>query len=135
MIKTTERPLVVRILTSWVLWTVLFLVLLGFIASWSSASFRGNVSENQAQFVADNVRRSAIQCYAIEGRFPSTEAGIKYLEDTYGLAIDHTRYRVYYESMASNIVPQIRVVEISGGASSVSAPGVDNANGQVSGGE
>jgi hypothetical protein len=57
------------------------------------------------------------------------------LEDTYGLAIDHKRYRVYYESLAGNIVPQIRVVEISGGASSVSAPEAGSAVGQMSGGE
>ncbi len=124
MQRTTKRPLVIRLLSSWALWALLFLVLLSGLVVWGSTNFRSNITESQAQFVADNVRRSAIQCYAIEGRFPSTQDGVKYLEETYGLAIDHERYRVYYESIGANIIPQIRVVVIPGGAIDAIVPSV-----------
>ncbi|HBT95185.1 MAG TPA: hypothetical protein DEB24_03360 [Coriobacteriia bacterium] len=112
-----ERPLIARVLSSWILWVALVLILLAVVATWSSLSIRGNVTDNQVKFVTDNVRRSAVQCYAIEGRFPSTQAGVGYLEENYGLAIDHSRYRVYYESIGDNLVPQVRVVVIGAVAS------------------
>lgn len=110
-----ERPLIIRVLSSWILWVALVLILLAGAATWSSLSIRGNITDSQVQFVTDNVRRSAVQCYAIEGRFPSTQAGVAYLEENYGLAIDHSRYRVYYESIGDNLIPQVKVVVIGAG--------------------
>ncbi|MDR2196794.1 MAG: hypothetical protein LBO07_02390 [Coriobacteriales bacterium] len=73
-----------------------------------------SVDENQTQFVEDSVRRSAVQCYAIEGRFPATIGGVQYLERNYGLIIDYSRYAIYYESMGANLLPEIRVIPIRG---------------------
>ncbi|MDR2714123.1 MAG: hypothetical protein LBB42_01145 [Coriobacteriales bacterium] len=72
-------------------------------------SISTQVENNQAEFLTDAVRRSAVQCYVLEGRFPSS---VEYLEEHYGLIVDRNRYAVYYEPMGSNILPQIRVVMI-----------------------
>ncbi|MDR3316076.1 MAG: hypothetical protein LBS98_06345 [Coriobacteriales bacterium] len=71
------------------------------------------VDANHASFVEESVRRSAVQCYAIEGRFPSNAEGVEYLEENYGLNIDYSHFVVYYESMGDNLIPQIRVIPVS----------------------
>lgn len=50
--------------------------------------------------------KSAVQCYALEGQYPT---GIKYLEDNYGLTLDREKYVYHYESVGSNMVPQVSV--------------------------
>ena len=112
MDETRQRPLSSRILRSRILWTLLFIVAVIVVLGWSQVQLSGKVQGAQAQFVADSVRRCAVQCYAIEGRFPDTSEGVKYLETHYGLIVDHKRYVVYYESMGDNLIPQIEVVAI-----------------------
>ena len=107
------KPLFLRLLSSRLLWTLLVIALICAVFYFSSNNLSSNLLDNQAQFVADNVRRSAVQCYAIEGRFPTTADGVAYLEKNYGLAIDHQRYVVYYESMGDNLIPQIQVIVIA----------------------
>ena len=65
---------------------------------------------NQVVFLENAIRRCAVQCYAIEGRFPDS---IKYLEDNYKLYIDRRRYNVHYEYMGGNLIPQIWVFTIT----------------------
>jgi hypothetical protein len=109
----SQRPLFLRILTSRILWILVFAALISLAAVWGTGGISGTVTEKQAQFVADSVRRSAVQCYAIEGSFPSTEEGVGYLRDNYGLTVDEKRYVVYYESLGQNLIPQIRVIPLS----------------------
>lgn len=54
------------------------------------------------------VRRAAVQCYSIEGMYPSE---VEYLEDNYGITIDNEKFFVDYSCMASNIMPEIEVYE------------------------
>ena len=35
---------------------------------------------------------------------------VEYLEEHYGVQIDRTRYHVFYEGFASNIIPDITVI-------------------------
>jgi len=82
---------------------VLFLVAITLVLG----STETKVQDRQTEFLADAVRRAAVQSYALEGRFPEN---IAYLEENYGLIIDHKRFAVYYESMGDNLLPQIRVI-------------------------
>jgi hypothetical protein len=113
MDDSSQRPLAARIFSSRLLWTLVFAVVVSLVLVWGSGGLSTTVTDRQAQFVADSVRRSAVQCYAIEGRFPPTIGGLEYLRDNYGLSIDDGRYAVYYESFGDNLIPQIRVVPIS----------------------
>lgn len=64
-------------------------------------------NENKSyEILSEAIKRSAVQCYAIEGAYPPS---IEYLEDNYGLIVDHKIYVVSYNVFASNIMPEITV--------------------------
>jgi hypothetical protein len=113
MDDSIQRPFLIRLLGSRLLWTLVFAVVVSIALVWGTGGLSGTVTDKQAQFVADSVRRSAVQCYAIEGSFPPTIGAVEYLKSNYGLAIDEERYAVYYESLGDNLIPQIRVIPIS----------------------
>lgn len=54
----------------------------------------------------DAIIKNAVLCYAIEGFYPPS---IKYLEDNYGLVVNHDKYVVSYRIFASNIMPGIEI--------------------------
>ncbi len=53
------------------------------------------------------LRRSAVACYAAEGVYPPT---LEYLTEHYGVQIGD-EYTVFYEIFASNLMPDITVLE------------------------
>lgn len=53
------------------------------------------------------VLRSAVQCYSVEGVYPSD---LDYLEKYYGLMIDHKTYIIGYDAFSSNLLPQVTVL-------------------------
>jgi hypothetical protein len=109
-----KQTMVGRVLRSRMLWLFVFAALVCCAVFFALRGVSSSVDANQAEFVEDSVRRSAVQCYALEGRFPDTIGGVQYLERTYGLTIDYSRYAVYYESMGGNLMPEIRVIPIQG---------------------
>ena len=54
------------------------------------------------------LRRTAVSCYACEGVYPPDVA---YMQEHYGLQYDKTAYTVRYELFASNLMPDITVLE------------------------
>ena len=67
----------------------------------------GRRSEGRRQ-LEDAVRRSAVACYAAEGIYPPD---LEYLKEHYGVQVDEERYAVFYEVFASNLMPDITVLE------------------------
>ena len=37
---------------------------------------------------------------------------VEYLEENYGIQIDHDKYNVFYDGFASNIMPEITVIPV-----------------------
>lgn len=70
-----------------------------------------STSTQSEQLIATEqvVRRAAVQCYALEGSYPSD---LTYLEQHYGLMLNHDRYVVHYQSLGSNLMPQIAVFSL-----------------------
>ena len=62
--------------------------------------------EESFNILSEAIIRSAVQCYAIEGFYPPD---IEYLENNYGLLVDHDKYVVSYSIFASNIIPEVEV--------------------------
>lgn len=60
------------------------------------------------QALRQAVLQAAVQCYAVEGSYPSS---LDYLEENYGLLVNHDRFIVTYEAFASNLMPQVNVLE------------------------
>ncbi|MCB5942266.1 hypothetical protein LJB68_12000 [bacterium 210820-DFI.6.52] len=69
---------------------------------------QGDLSRQSAASAEAAVRRAVVQCYAVEGAYP---ADLQYLEERYGLQINHRRYIVDYNILAPNVAPQITVLE------------------------
>ena len=65
-------------------------------------------SAESVQVIEANIRKAAISCYAIEGAYPQT---VEYLEETYGLQINHDKYVVEYDIIGANVMPWVAVVE------------------------
>ncbi len=65
-----------------------------------------SASEERLAAMEQAVLRTVVQCYAIEGRYPSSLA---YLEDNYGLIIDDERYIYHYQVYGANLLPGIAV--------------------------
>jgi len=82
---------------------VIFLFIAGVNHMSETADAQGADTLNTA------IHRACVQCYAVEGRYPPSVA---YLQDYYGIQIDDDKYAVYYEGFASNIMPDITVVEL-----------------------
>ena len=61
-----------------------------------------------AQALRQAVLQAAVQCYAVEGSYPAL---LDYLEENYGLLVNHDRFIVTYEAFASNLMPQVNVLE------------------------
>lgn len=62
--------------------------------------------EEQLAAAQRAVRRAAVQCYAIEGQYPSD---LEYLQTQYGLILNRDKYVYHYNSIGSNLMPEISV--------------------------
>ena len=68
---------------------------------------RDHSAQNKQQ-LENALWHCAVACYAAEGMYPPD---LKYLEDNYGVQINKERYTVKYEYIASNLMPDITVLE------------------------
>ncbi|MBR3719770.1 MAG: hypothetical protein IKN20_07910 [Firmicutes bacterium] len=77
----------------------------GYFAFSTSGS---DLDEETVTAIQDAIRKSALQCYVVEGVYPPDLA---YLQDHYGLQVNTDNYYVVYEAFASNLPPTISVIE------------------------
>lgn len=97
-------------LLSW-LPTLLGLAVFAAVAVWMVQGVReaAEVSDREGLRLAEQaVRQAAVSCYALEGTYPATYEELK---ASSGIAVDEEKYKVFYEIFASNIMPEITVVE------------------------
>ena len=73
-----------------------------------SGHIEKDLTEKGARVLKDTILQSAVQCYAVEGSYPPS---LEYLEENYGLQINHKRYLVTYDIFASNLMPQMTVLQ------------------------
>ena len=63
------------------------------------------------RILEESVRRAVVISYAVEGRYPDSVASI---ERDYGIHIDKSKYLVHYSIFASNLMPDVAVIELAG---------------------
>lgn len=85
---------------------VILAVLLFFITGVSRLE-SGRQAQGKRQ-LEEAVRRTVVACYSVEGFYPPN---VQYLQDHYGLQYDVERYNIRYEAVASNLMPDITVLE------------------------
>ena len=100
--KNTKKRLPGGLLTP----VIAIIMLLVFLSALSDLS-DGNDRQSKEQLEIA-LRRSAVACYAAEGMYPDD---ISYLQEHYGVQIDEERYTVIYDVFASNLMPDITVLE------------------------
>ena len=90
------------------LWIIALLIIAA-VFSWHflSASGKKNLQEEGAAALRTAVEQCALQCYVVEGVYPPS---LSYLEEHYGLQVNRKDYYVVYDIFASNIPPDVKVL-------------------------
>ena len=94
-----------------VLWSGLF-CLMALLLWFGSGTIRSRSDGESVALLSDSLRRAAVHCYAVEGRYPPD---LEYLCDAYGVRYDADRFVVYYLPTAANLMPDITVLELGEG--------------------
>ncbi len=64
--------------------------------------------KNNIELLKQSVKRTAVECYSVEGAYPPT---VDYLVSNYDLIYDTDRYYIFYDTFAENVMPVIEVYE------------------------
>ena len=83
---------------------VSFFVLLILASLLLSGQFFQQVSQESLSIAENAIRRSAVECYALEGFYPTSYA---YLRSPYGVAVNEELYFIDYQYIASTLMPDI----------------------------
>ena len=85
-------------------------IVMGMIVFGLNQTEESSKSEGK-RILEDSIRRAVVIGYAVEGQYPES---IAYIEDNFGIHIDRSKYVVHYSIFASNIMPDITVIELAG---------------------
>lgn len=86
------------------------ILVIGYISIYimSIDKFWENGQEDTNVAIENAIRKSALECYALEGGFPPS---IDYLKENYGLIVNEDAYFYHYQVTASNMIPDIKVIK------------------------
>lgn len=103
-----KKKRITNILFALTVFLLVLAVVLGFVFSVREAGEK--YASSELENLERALRRAAAACYAAEGAYPPD---ISYLCEHYGVKINEDRYKVFYEAVAENLMPDITVVEWS----------------------
>ena len=90
---------------------IIFIVVIA--GAWVLITRMGAVEKREeSALVEEAIRSTTYVCYAVEGAYPPD---IDYLKENYHLSFNEKKFRVTYDSFASNMMPDIYVVERGAG--------------------
>ena len=72
------------------------------------SSITRTTSGQELESLERAVRRSTVQCYALEGFYPES---LSYLEEHYGLTYDSDQYLIDYQYIGSNLRPDVTIIK------------------------
>ena len=93
-----------RLAAVWVIVAIIAVVLI----IPAAVSARKEETQESVRSITETVQERALQCYEIEGAYPSS---LSYLEENYGLTLNQEDYLVVYKPVAENLPPEVRVIE------------------------
>lgn len=100
-----------RRLNLYLISTIVVAVLLTGIAVLAFLSIDGldrNSAGKSQKALEEAIRNAAVQCYAIEGSYPPD---IDYLAEHYGIVLNKDVYFYNYQTIGSNVMPDITVMK------------------------
>ena len=86
-------------------------ILFGIIAAFSIIGLQSAEAKQQEEalrIAEESILRGAVRCYAQEGVYPPD---YEYLKENYGIRVDEEKYAVFYSVFASNMMPDVTVIE------------------------
>lgn len=83
------------------------LVVVIFVAHRTAEISSQDMQEESAVALRAAIQRNALQCYVVEGAYPSS---LEYLEENYALQINRDDFYVLYDVFAPNLPPYVQVV-------------------------
>ena len=72
------------------------------------SSVSSGTKKRQKESLENAINRSITHCYAVEGSYP---ASLDYLKENYGLTYDEDLFFVDYQTIGSNILPDVTIIE------------------------
>lgn len=72
------------------------------------SNLRAGSSDEGKKQLEESIHRAVAACYAAEGIYPPT---VEYMEENYGLQVDSERFAIDYQIFASNLMPDVTVLE------------------------
>lgn len=85
---------------------ILILAVAGCLVCHGAKTSAEDMREESAVALRTAIQRTALQCYVVEGAYPSS---LSYLEENYGLQINTRDFYVVYDAFASNLPPYVQV--------------------------
>lgn len=73
-----------------------------------SRIIQSKTTDAQKEILISAIENAMRTCYAVEGAYPGD---IDYLIENYGLRYNESRYHIYFDSFAENVMPDVRVIE------------------------
>ena len=89
---------------------IIFIVFIAMIFSGLGYTEKQYRSGESAR-LQSTIERAAVSCYSSEGFYPTDVA---YLVEHYGIVIDSNKFHVFYDSMGSNMKPDVEVFRKGG---------------------
>lgn len=96
---------------TWALPVLLLLICVPLVLFLPAGTLGARADQEALALAEESVRRAAVQCYALEGAYPQD---LSHLEERYGVSVDADRFRVDYIYIASNLMPDITIIPLSG---------------------
>lgn len=93
--------------TFWIRACIAVLIFAGFIAA--VVRLDDGQQQKGKEQLETALRRAAVACYAAEGSYPPN---LEYMQENYGIRYDGARYKVIYDVFASNLMPDITVLDV-----------------------
>ncbi len=90
--------------------SVLLLIVLLFLFIRGLGAISARSDEEQRRSLEEAIHRNIVYCYTVNGFYPES---LDYLLQNYPILYDEDRYIIYYQPVASNLMPDVTVVERS----------------------
>ena len=87
---------------------IIIIALFVLIVIWVSTGLEKTGVIEQKRALESAILRDVVHCYAIEGAYPES---LDYIKDNYGLTYNEELFFVDYTPIASNIMPDITIIE------------------------
>ncbi|SDB21463.1 hypothetical protein [Eubacterium oxidoreducens] len=100
--KRSPKQNKIRICVAFVVAAICVVIVFGIIYS-----LHANQIEQQKEELEKTILEACVQCYAVEGIYPEN---ISYLEENYGVVINHDKFVISYEAYSANLLPEVRVL-------------------------